>query len=230
MSDNWNPDDFRTPSMSGAAPGRKNVEELAKEFEDVVLSRLRKVERSNRRMRTWIMGLIGLNVVIGLGAAALLATMAKGGRPAWAAQTVSARRFVLSDARGRVRGTWSADDDGAVRWALSDSAGTERLRMSVLPEGGSPGMVMTDDAGNSRVALALLPDETSTLVFADRAGYARAVLGISNEATTLAFADRQGNTKAGIGIDATGRPDLLMDDSQPGETVADSVVADSTGN
>ncbi len=230
MSDQWNADEFRTTPFSAPAAGRKTVEELAKEFEDVVITRLRRVESSNSRLKKWV-GLLALvNVVLAVAAAGLLLVMARGGRPAWAAQTVTARRFVLAGADGKVRGAWGTDRDGAARWALSDSSGTERLRFSVLPEGGSPGLAMTDDAGNTRVALAFLPDETSTLVFADRAGFARAVLGMSGQATTLAFADQSGNTKAGLGIDALGQPDLLMDEGDDSPVMPeDTTAADSTG-
>lgn len=229
MKEKWSADEFRTQPRTAPSAGRKTVEELAKEFEDVVLQRLRRVERSNGRLGKLVVVLTVLNLVLAAGGGALVVLMTRGGRPAWAARTVSARRFVLADASGRVRGAWAVDQDGAARWTLSDSTGSERIRVSVLPEGGSPGLSLTDEAGNTRVALALLPDETSTLVFADRAGYARAVLGISGEATTLAFADRQGNTKAGIGIDALGRPDLLMDEGDSAVQPEDTVPADSAG-
>lgn len=225
MSDQWNADEFRTAPMSASTAGRKTVEELAKEFEDVVITRLRRVERSNGSLKRWVAGLAFVNVLLALVAAGLIFVMARGGRPAWAATTVTAQRFVLADHAGKVRGSWGIDNENAARWALSDSSGTERLRFSVLGEGGSPGLAMTDDAGNTRVALAFLPDETSTLVFADRAGFARAVLGISGQATTLAFADARGNTKAGLGVDALGRPDLLMDE---GDTTGDVIEPEDT--
>ncbi len=222
----WNPADYR-PSPETPA-GRKTVEELAREFEDVVVQRLSRVEASNRRLRATVLGFVVLNLLLALGGAAIIYTMTRGGRPAWAAHTVTARRFALADAAGNVRGYWGVDQDGANRFVLSDSAGHERMSFSVLSDGGSPGLSLSDESGTARVALAYLPDETSTLVFADRAGVARAVFGVSAQSATVLFADRQGNTKAGLGVDQLGQPNLVLSEEDAG-TPVDTVAADTTG-
>jgi hypothetical protein len=127
---------------------------------------------------------------------------------------VRARRFVLTGADDRIRGTWGVDESGVTRLLLRDDAGVPRLRISVL-ENGSPGMAFTDEVGHSRVVLGLLADGSSSLVFADPSGATRAVLGISaDEGTTLVFADPAGPTPAGLGVDPRGRPTFLMDDDQ----------------
>jgi hypothetical protein len=201
------------PEPGRGQTGRKTVEELAREFEDVVLDRLRRVEAINKRLRVVVAAFVIVNLLMLAAGLAMVFILNRGGRPAWAAQSVSARQFVLTDAAGRARGTWGVDADGAVRFVLKDSALTERLRLSVLKDGGSPGLSLTDESGNPRVALALNPDETSTLVFADRQGLARAVLGLSGDAASLVFADKVGATKAGLGIDPSGQPSLIMSDS-----------------
>lgn len=201
------------PEQGRGQTGRKTVEELAKEFEDVVLQRLRHVEAINKRLRFIVASFVVVNLLLLVGGLVLVFILNRGGRPAWAAQSVSARQFVLTDAAGRVRGTWGVAPNGTVRFLLKDSALTERLQLSVLKDGGSPGLSLSDESGNPRVALALNPDETSTLVFADRQGLARAVLGLSGDAASLVFADKVGATKAGLGIDASGQPNLIMSDS-----------------
>ncbi|HSM37495.1 MAG TPA: hypothetical protein VK837_13920 [Longimicrobiales bacterium] len=196
--------------LSGSLSGGKTVEELAREFEDIVVDRLKRVERSNRRLHL-MGGVILILLVLALGAAAFyFFQLRSGGMPAWAASTVTAREFQLSDASGAVRGVWRAEDDGSARLSLMDTDGNVRIRLSVLDQGGSPGIAFLDQEGAQRIVLAHLPD-VSNLAFADEDGRARAVLGVAaDRSATLGFADRRGLTRALIGVDRFGDPDLAV--------------------
>ncbi|MEN8374995.1 MAG: hypothetical protein ABFS34_06045 [Gemmatimonadota bacterium] len=196
--------------LSGSLSGGKTVEELAREFEDIVVDRLKRVERSNRRLHA-LGGVILVLLVLALGMGFFYFTQLRsGGMPAWAANTVTAREYQLADAEGTVRGTWRAGDDGGARLTLLDTEGRVRMRLSVLDQGGAPGVAFLDEEGNQRVVLAHLPD-VSNLVFADEDGSARAVLGVSGDrSSSLVFADRRGLTRAGIGVDRFGEPELAI--------------------
>ncbi len=213
--------------LSGSLSGGKTVEELAREFEDVVVARLKRVERSNRRLH--LMGsLILILLVLALGAAFFyFVQLRTGGMPAWAATTVTAREFQLADANGTVRGMWRAGgEEGAARLSLLDSEGNVRMRLSVLDQGGSPGVAFLDQDGNQRIVLAHLPD-VSNLVFADEDGSTRSVLGVAEDrSSTLVFADRRGLTRAGIGVDRFGEPQLAIMEGGAG---AGAVTAPADG-
>jgi len=196
--------------LSGSLSGGKTVEELAREFEDIVVDRLKRVERSNRRLHL-MGGLILILLVLALGAAFFyFVQLRQGGMPMWAATTVTAREFQLADANGAVRGLWRADEDGGSRLTLLDTEGNVRMRLSVLDQGGSPGVAFLDEKGTQRIVLAHLPD-VSNLAFADEDGSTRSVLGVSaDRSSTLVFADRRGLTRAGIGVDRFGDPQLAI--------------------
>jgi len=196
--------------LSGSLSGGKTVEELAREFEDIVVDRLKRVERSNRRLHL-MGGVILVLLVLALGASLFyFFQLRSGGMPAWSSEIVSARAFQLADANGNVRGIWRAEEDGSARLSLLDVDGNVRIRLSVLDQGGSPGIAFLDPEGAPRVVLAHLPD-VSNLTFADEDGRARAVLGLSaDRSSTLGFADRRGLTRALIGVDRFGDPELAV--------------------
>lgn len=196
--------------LSGSLSGGKTVEELAREFEDIVVDRLKRVERSNRRLH--LMGSVILILLVLTLAASLFYffQLRSGGMPAWAASTVTAREFQLADADGNVRGLWRAGEEGGARLTLLDLDGNPRMRLSVLDQGGAPGVAFLDEDGAQRIVLAHLPD-ASNLVFADEDGSARAVLGVAaDRSSTLVFADRRGLTRAAIGVDRFGDPELAV--------------------
>lgn len=204
----------------------KTVDELAREFEDVVVDRLRKVERTNGSLRRWV-GILGLFVALLMAAAAYLGYQVITGAPAFAAQRVTAREFVLADAAGHTRGVWEIGQHGAARIVLQDRSGRPRLRLSVLGDDGSPGLTLLDDHEMPHVVLGILPDGTTSLVFADAAGHSRAVLGVAGDAANLVFADRFGTTRANLGVDAGGRPDMTLVDQGSDSTTSDA-TADTT--
>ena len=76
-------------------------------------------------------------------------------------------------------------------------------------------MSFADAAGQNRVALGVLADETSSLVFADRSGAMRAVLGMSGGGAnaTLGLADSQGQSRIGLGVGPDGLSTVLLPDT-----------------
>lgn len=217
----------RDEGLSGPRNGKKTTEELAREFEDVVVHRLEEVERSNQRLRT-ANGVMIAGLVILAAAFAWFYTQVAGGAPAWAAESVSAQEFVLTAADGSRRGVWRTGNDGATRFVLSDGSGAARLRLSVLEEAGAPGISLLDGDGSPRIAMGHLPDQTSTLVFADSDGTTRTVIGISaNRTANVVFADRSGVTRAGLGVDEWGEPGLSLADGPGGMNTADELFPDS---
>ena len=166
--------------------------------------RLEAVERDNRRLRRLgVAMLIGVGVLLGL-TSAIMIVAARHGMPGMVPQVAEARKFLLRDREGRIRGTWGTNEEGAAQLILQDNAGRARMRFTVLPDG-STGLAFVDSVNHARIVVGTLPDESANIVLADRGGKTRAVFGIApNGSTTLVFADRGGATKAGIGIDTRG--------------------------
>jgi hypothetical protein len=197
--------------------------------------RLEAVERDNRRLRRLgLMMLIGVGVLLGL-TTAIIVVASRHGLPGTVPQVAEARKFLLRDRTGRIRGVWGTNEEGAAQLLIQDGAGRTRMRFTVQPDGAS-GLAFVDSANGSRIVVGMLPDESANIVLADPGGKTRAVLGISpNGATTLVFADRGGVTKAGIGVDTRGlgtlnlveRPGSQPEDL-PDETEEDSVPTTRT--
>lgn len=171
--------------------------------ESSILHRLEHLERDNRRLRRYAATmLVVVAMVLGLGAALIYYSVRSGlpGSP----HSVSARQYVLRDAKGEVRGAWGLGEDGAVRFVLSDASGRQRVRLSLLQDG-SAGLSFADSADRKLAVLGLLPDHTTNLALTDPAGIPRAVLGVApNGSSTLVFADQSGSTRAGLGVDSRG--------------------------
>ncbi len=187
--------------------------------------RLETVERDNRRLRRLgLMMLVGVGILLGL-TTAIIVVASRHGLPGTVPQVAEARKFLLRDREGRIRGVWGTNEDGAAQLQIQDNAGRTRMRFTVQPDGAS-GLAFVDSANSSRIVVGILPDESANVVLADQGGKTRAVLGISpNGATTLVFADRGGVTKAGIGVDTRGLGTLNLVDrpgSQPEEAPDDS--------
>ena len=191
--------------------------------------RLETVERENRRLRRLgLMMIIGIGVLLGL-TSAIMVIAARHGMPGMVPQVAEARKFLLRDRDGRIRGTWGTNEEGMAQLLLQDTTGRTRMRFSVL-EDGSSGLAFVDSVNNARIVVGILPDESANIVLADQGGKTRAVLGIApNGSTTLVFADRGGATKAGIGVDTRGLGTLNLVERQGNEVedVPDEPEADS---
>jgi hypothetical protein len=173
-------------------------------FESILSRRLESLERDNRRLRRQgLFMLVAVALLLGL-AVSIVVVAARHGMPGFVPEITEAKKFLVRDSEGRVRGAWGTNEDGSVQLVLQDTEGRPRMRLSVLADG-SPGLAFVDTANHSRLVMALLPDETSTLVLGDRGGKTRTVLGLAADgASTLVFADGGGTTRAGIGVDARG--------------------------
>ena len=184
--------------------------------------RLERVEYENAQLRKQSkLLMIGGAAVLGLLVLMLITRLFSGG----VAGTVEARKFVLRDTDGMVRGMWEITDNGATRLVLRDRDARERVRLTLLPDG-SPGLTLADRDGRSRTVLGLLPDQTATLVFADQAGKTRAVLGVpADGSSTMTFADRQGEMRVNVGVDAAGKPNVTMfENAEPAPAVEEPLT------
>jgi hypothetical protein len=185
------------------------------EIELGLAQRLERIEHENaqlrkqgNRLRIGGAAVLGLLTVMLMGG--LFSALSAGPR-----DVLEARKFVLRDAGGMVRGVWEVTDNGGARLVLRDRDARERVRLTLLPDG-SPGLTLADRDGRSRTVMGLLPDQTATLVFADRAGKPRAVLGIpADGSSTLAFADRDGEIRINVGVDAAGKPAVTTFENAP---------------
>jgi hypothetical protein len=186
--------------------------------ETVLLERMDRIERENRRLRRFgNMMIVAVAVVVGLAAAVFWYT-GRFGVAGAVPQNIVARQFTLRNGDGTTRGTWGVADDGTVRLVLSDGTGRARVRLSLLADG-SAGLSFADTADHKLVVLGSLPDQTSSFVISNGAGVPRAVLGISGAgAANLVFADPNGATKTSMGVDARGRGAFSVAD-QPGAQV-----------
>lgn len=187
---------------------------------DRLASRLTRLERAHRR-RGW------LNVVLMIGFAGSIAvsgaiildpTLVRGLTDI--GSEVRARRFILEDRQGGLRGLWELDEEGTVRLSIHDASGHPRMNLAVL-EDGAPGISFSDETERRRVVLGLLPDKTSTLVFADDGGVPRAVLGVSSQGSAnLLFADDKGVGRVSMGLDASGAGNLTLPEVMEDESDA----------
>jgi hypothetical protein len=192
-------------------------EDLVREVEAVLSRRVDVLERENRNLkRNSVLMIVGVGIMVALSATMLLSMRAAEGR---VAESVEARRFVLRDGSGAVRGVLGMTADGATRLVLQDGEGRERMKLTLLADG-SPGIAFADREGRSRAVLGLLADETSTLVFADRRGRTRAVFGLSpDESSTLVFVDPNGDARVGVGVEADGTAGMTLFEREPAPRV-----------
>ena len=140
-------------------------------------ARMEALERDNRRLQRYGMLLVvGMAILI-----ALVVVLVYTSRTV--ATEVAAKRFVVKDASGIVRGAWGMAEDSSLRLIFQDAAGRPRVRISLLNDG-SAGISLADSLGRARAAFALETAEGSSIVFADASGRTRSVLGVSDRKST----------------------------------------------
>jgi hypothetical protein len=203
--------------------------------ETVLLERLDRIERENRRLRRFgNMMFVGLALVLGA-TAAVFWYSGRFGLAGGVPENLTAHQFTIRDEQGTTRGTWGLAEDGTIRFQLSDLRGTPRVRLSLLGDG-SAGLSFSDTSDKKLVVIGALPDQSTSFVMSDHSGVPRAVLGMSsNGSSNLVFADRDGATKAGLGVDARGqgaftladRGGRAIDQSEPEPDSVDDVAPDS---
>lgn len=187
----------------------------AQVLEDRLTRRIALLERAQRRGRwTTRMLVVALAGSLAMSGAIIFAPDLVGGVSDLGTE-VHARRFVLEDEDGNLRGLWQLDEEGTVRLSIHDVAGHPRMNLSVLQDG-APGISFVDEEDRRRVVVGLLPDQTSTLVFADRSGVPRTVLGVSSQGSAnLLFADAEGVSRVSLGLDPSGAGSFVFPESLP---------------
>jgi len=185
---------------------------MREEMEHRLIARVATMEREMKGLRG-SNRLLGIGLLAALGLAALAVLQPEFLAVPRSSGVVQARDFVLVGPDGQVRGRWSVADNGLnATLVMQDQQESPRLTMTVGGDG--PGVSFADAAGQNRVALGVLADETSSLVFADRNGETRAVLGMSGggAAASLVLADAAGRSRIGFGVDAGGLGSVLLPD------------------
>jgi hypothetical protein len=177
----------------------------------VLLQRLEKLERSNRRLK-----LLGLVVLLGLVAFGLMGQV----RPPL--QTVEAQEFVVKDAGGVVRARL-----GASASAVSLSLAHEGGRANLVVSGGrgqGAHLAVADSTGKVK-GLLLLSPETVGLYLSpvDATGPPRAtrvVFEVLNQGTGgFAFYDKNGQTRALLGAVSDDGSSLVVVQDAAGKPV-----------
>ena len=185
---------------------------------DVLVGRIDRLERQNRRFRR-------AATAIALGVAAVFLM----GQTVPKSPAVETQKLVLKDKRGKIRavlGAFSEDEP----FGLLVFDANQRIRAKLgLEEDGSPILALTDDRGVDRVmlhpavGLRILGDGPSvtlgvthgnepTLHLNDKDGWTRAALVLTNTNTApiLKFLDPRGNARAWIGAMSDGKAQLLL--------------------
>lgn len=220
--------------MTTDSHGPTGPSDFEHRVETVLLERLGRVERENRRLRRYgSLLLVGGAIILGL-TVAVFWYSGRFGLGGAVAENLAARQFTIRDSHGINRGTWGIADDGTVRFQLSDVQGRPRVRLSLLPDGSS-GLSFADSSDRKLLVMGALPDQSTSFVMSDRAGVPRAVLGMSsNGSANLVFANRDGASKAGLGVDARGQGSFTLADrdqqqqvTEPDTEPGDSEAADS---
>jgi hypothetical protein len=128
---------------------------------ELLLQRLERVERTNRRLQC-----AGGILVLAL-AGGLLMGQAVGQERVSAstvvAQTIEANRVLVRDATGKVRAFIESESTGPVTFTLSDKDGRERLTLGVGPAGGV-GVIFRDKEGTVRAGMGVAPGGRPYLV------------------------------------------------------------------
>jgi hypothetical protein len=141
---------------------------------DTLTQRLDRLERENRRWRQCA-------AVVGLCALGL--ALAGQARPTPVAKVISAERFSLMDASGRIRASlYTKNERGSPVLTFSDDAGTRRIVLG-LTDGGSLGLDIFDQQGRGGIVLGVGSNGNSNFFATDRLGKTRVVLGVTTEGT-----------------------------------------------
>lgn len=198
-------------------------------MDDVILARLARLERENRRMK-----LAGLAITLPWIAIAMAAASGRDDGPKAIPKVVEAERFVLRDRDGKARAELFVDpDDGLAGLLLTtpdgetpialaarpdgnaalgfrDKDGNDRGGLAVVPDGGMA-LMLKSQRETPRIALTIPADGTARLGLADGDGKTRAHLLVgADRTTTLDFWDTTGKARLTQGVSGTDRPALTF--------------------
>lgn len=116
----------------------------------------------------WTMVIIVACLVVTAVAIAYAVGKANSTAKALVMNIVQAKRFVLVDENGKIRGIFDAmENNGNPTFLLQDKNGTPRADLLLLKDG-SPALRMWDKAGNGRVIVTLKPDGSPDLRMFDK--------------------------------------------------------------
>jgi hypothetical protein len=167
----------------------------------LVVGRLEKVERENRRLKC--AGIMVLLLAVG----GLLM-----GQALPKSKTVEAEAFILRDASGTERAAWHSSPEGGAALTFFDQAGKPRAQVRVDREG-APGLLLFDQAGNGRAMLRADRDGSPHLTLTDQAAHNRAVLRVEGNGTpALVFYDQIGKSRATLYVVSDGSATLQLSD------------------
>jgi hypothetical protein len=167
----------------------------------LVVGRLEKVERENRRLKC--AGIVVLLLAVG----GLLM-----GQASPKSKTVEAEAFVLRDASGTERAAWHSSPEGGAALTFFDQAGKPRAQVRVDRDG-APGLLLFDQAGNGRAMLRADRDGSPHLTLTDQGARTRAVLRVeTNGSPGLVFYDQIGMSRATLYVIPDGSATLQLSD------------------
>ncbi|MBE3097662.1 MAG: hypothetical protein IMZ44_11135 [Planctomycetes bacterium] len=178
---------------------------------DERIENLEKGLASARRLNRWLLAAVGLAISVwilaGTFGPATAAAPAAGG----AVKEVRANRFIVEDAKGKVRATLDVDVDGP--WLrLFDENGKTHAELAGTKD--RPRLYLVDENAKPRVMLATTKDN-SELHLLDENGTIRAMLATIKGAPGLALFDENGKPRAGLALDVDG-PGLNLYDAAGG--------------
>jgi hypothetical protein len=146
--------------------------------------RLARLERSNRRLKSCVIGL-----TIGVGSLAIL------GMANSAPKVLTAEKFLLVDDQGIERAELSTNNKAAALQFLNPN----QTRAIVVARGSQgSGIYMSDGKGNVRTGMLVNDDSTATIAMMNGEAESFTVKD-GREGTALTFADAAGHTKIALG-------------------------------
>ena len=106
-----------------------------------------------------------------------------------------ARRFVLMDRAGAVRGSWSIEPDGTALFQMVDPRSPQRLSLSL--GAGGPSVVLLAPDGKRSASLSVSA-ESPRLALSDKQGAERLWLALRNDSPALQFFDASHVARSGL--------------------------------
>lgn len=161
----------------------------------------RRLDRLEREVRFWkVLGSISLTALTFITLAAA--------NPVSVPDEVRAKRFLVVDAKGEIRGGLALMGDGAITLTLAASNGLSGATLTADPGGGAT-LVFTDNNGKRRTVLHGGP-EGGALYLIDKNETARAMLVLRpDETVSLSLYDKSKKARAGLSVTGEGIPVVL---------------------
>jgi hypothetical protein len=125
---------------------------------------------------------------------------------------VTARRFMLVDARGKTRGEFNVTRKGVAQIAVFDGAGALRAGLGVAADG-APALGIYGHDGKPRIEVGLTNGVARVVLF-DVNAKPQATLGVAPDGQSgLGLMDKEGNSRASLIVASDGAPTLRLADT-----------------